>query len=487
MGGYNSAMLQSSQQSDPSLLYEQVASHVAELIATGTLLPGERVPSVRQLKKQLSVSVSTVMQAYRLLEDQQLIRAVPQSGYYVRQPRIAIEEPTASRNAPQPREVGLLNLTASLMADVTHAEVIQLGAALPDARLLPLEKVNRLFTQVIRHYGDEAHGYAMPPGRPELRRQIARRLMDAGCSIGPDDIIVTTGATEAIALCLRAVTQPGDVVATESPTFFCFLDVIRSLHLKIHEIATQSDTGMDLDALEKALAQKQIKTILLATSFSNPLGTLMPVEKKKRLVELARKYDVTLIEDEVYGELAYDGNRPPSMRSFDDGRHVLTLGSFSKTISPGLRVGWCVPGAFMQRVSDLKVATNHASATLPQLLVATYLEQHGYDRHLRQLRKQYQKQVSEFRQAIAKHFPASTRITRPQGGYVIWVQMPVKVDSVKLYRDAIRQGISIAPGQMFSAIGRYSNCMRINCGLVWSDQIEQAIKTLGGLVHQQLG
>jgi DNA-binding transcriptional MocR family regulator len=243
---------------------------------------------------------------------------------------------------------------------------------------------------------------------------------------------------------------------------------------------------MDLDALEKALKEKQIKAILLATSFSNPLGTLMSVEKKQRLVELARKYDVRLIEDEVYGELSFDGNRPPSLRSYDDGNHVLTLGSFSKTISPGLRVGWCVPGLFFNRVSELKVATNHASATLPQLLVATYLEHHGYDRHLRQLRKQYQNQVTQFRQAIARYFPASTRITRPKGGYVIWVQMPVKVDSVQLYKDAIKQGISIAPGQMFSAIGRYKNCMRINCGLVWSEQIQQAIQTLGKLVHQQL-
>lgn len=479
-------MSQITSPSDDTLLYEQVAAHVAEMINSGTLLPGERVPSVRQLCRQLSVSVSTVMQAYRLLEDQQLIRAVPQSGYYVRQPKVSIQEPTASRNAKYPKELDAISLSARIAEDMGREDMLQLGAALPDAQLLPIDKINRLFNHVTREYGSQAHDYAVPPGNPELRRQIAKRLIDSGCSINPDDIMVTTGATEAISLSLRAVTEPGDVVAIESPTFFFFLDMIRSMKLKVQEIATSPSSGIDLDALEKALEMKQIRVILLASNFPNPLGTLMPPENKQRLVELARKYDVTIIEDEIYGDLSFDGTRPVSLRAFDDGKTVITLGSFSKTISPGLRVGWCVPGRHMASVMDLKLTTDHASATLPQLLVATYLQQHGYDRHLRQLRKQYQKQVTQFRQAIARHFPPGTRITRPQGGYIIWVEMSVKVDTIKLHGDAIKHGISIAPGAMFSAFGRYNNCMRINCGLVWSDRIEQAIKTLGQLVFEQV-
>jgi DNA-binding transcriptional MocR family regulator len=480
-------MQSAEEQSEKGLLYEQVASHVAEMITTGALQSGERVPSVRQLCKQLSVSVSTVMQAYRMLEDQKLIRAVPQSGYYVRQSNESIQLPTASANAPYPKELDEISLSARIAEDMTRPDMLQLGAALPDSQLLPIDKINKLFGYVTREYGSQAHDYAVPPGKLELRRQIAKRLIDSGCSVNPDDILVTTGATEAISLSLRAVTEPGDVVAIESPTFFFFLDMIRCMKLKVQEIATHPDTGMDLDALEKAMRQKQIRVILLASNFPNPLGTVMPTQSKQRLVTMARKYNVTIIEDEIYGDLSFDGTRPTSLRAFDDGKTVITLGSFSKTISPGLRVGWCVPGKYKAQVMDLKLTTDHASATLPQLLVATYLEQHGYDRHLRQLRKQYAKQVDQFRQAIARHFPAGTRITRPKGGYIIWVQMSVKVDTMKLHHDAIRHGISIAPGEIFSAIGRYKNCMRINCGLVWSEKIEAAIKTLGELVKAQIG
>ncbi|HAI13675.1 MAG TPA: GntR family transcriptional regulator [Phycisphaerales bacterium] len=473
-------------QSNDGLLYEQVARQVSELIRSGTLLPGERVPSVRQLCKQLSVSVSTVMQAYRILEDQQLIRAVPQSGYFVREPKQSIQVPTASRNTPHPKALDAISLSARIVEDMNRQGTLQLGAALPDNQLLPLDKINRLFNHVTREYGSQVHEYAIPPGRPELRRQIAKRLIDSGCSINPDNILVTTGATEAISLSLRAVTKPGDVVAIESPTFFFFLDMIRSMGLKVQEIATAADTGMNLEALEKAMKQKQIRVILLVSNFPNPLGTLMPLGNKRRLVELARQYNVTVIEDDIYGDLSFDGSRPTSIRAFDDGNTVITLGSFSKTISPGLRVGWCVPGEHMAAVMDLKLTTDHASATLPQLLVATYLEQHGYDRHLRGLRKKYKAQVDQFRQAIARYFPPGTRITKPKGGYIIWVEMSVKVDAIKLHEDAVQQGISIAPGQMFSAFGRYKNCMRINCGLVWSEQIEAAIKTLGELVKKQL-
>lgn len=479
-------MTQINEPNTDGLLYEQVARHVADLVTSGTLLPGERVPSVRQLKKQLSVSVSTVMQAYRLLEDRKLIRAVPQSGYFVREPMVSNKEPTASHNAPFPNEVECINFTAALMDDANHEDMVQLGAALPDARLLPMEKMNRLFSQVVRVYGSATHEYAIPQGRIELRRQMAKRLMDAGCSIGPDDIVVTNGASEAINLSLRATTQPGDVVAIESPTFFFFIDILRTMNLKAHEIATRSNTGMDMIALEKALQEKQIKAIILASSYANPLGTLMPMENRKKLVELAKTYNVTVIEDEVYGELSFNGTRLPSLRSFDDGNHVITLGSFSKTISPGLRVGWCVPGKFKNRVLDLKATTNHASATLPQLLVATYLEQHGYDRHLRKLRKHYKEQVDQVRKAIAKHFPSSTRVSRPQGSYVIWVEMPVRVDTAKLYKQAIEKNVSIAPGRMFSSLDRYANCMRINCGLIWDEKIENAIATLGQLVKAQL-
>lgn len=468
------------------ILYEQVADRVQSLIEEGTLQPGDRLPSVRKLHNQLSVSISTVLEAYRLLEDRGLIAARPQSGYYVKQTVAELHQEPA-QSAP-PAEVCQIDtsLAFRVISTVRQPELIQLGAAVPGLELFPTASLNRLMGQVLRTNPLLSHSYDTPPGCITLRQEIAKRLMNAGCSISPDQIVTTNGTLEAIYLSLRAVTQPGDTVAIESPTYYAMLEAMKSLHLQALELPTHPREGLSLDALETALQQKQIAALILVSNFSNPLGSCMSDVKKREVVRLMTQYHVPLIEDDIYGDLYFEGERPKAFKAFDTKGIVLYCASFSKTLSPGLRVGWSVPGCYQPKVEQVKLVVNQTNAIAPQLTVAAFLANGGYDRHLRQLRRKYQAQMARMTQAIRDHFPAEARVTRPNGGHVLWVEMPKEFDSLTFHQEALHYGISVAPGLMFSPSGSYCHCFRLNTGLPWDDTIEAAMKTLGHLCKKQL-
>jgi DNA-binding transcriptional MocR family regulator len=467
-------------------LYEQVANRMRGLMAEGTLKMGDRLPSVRKLHQQLSVSISTVLEAYRILEDEGLIEARPQSGYFVK--RIQWQRPEEPNQlvlpkSTYPMEVSLAFRVSHEMRDPTK---IQLGAAVPGIELLPIAGLNRLMSQVTRAQAALAHSYHISKGYEQLRYEVAKRLMDAGCSMNPEEIVITNGTAEAIFLCLRAITQPGDTVAIESPTYYGFLETLESLHLKALEIPTHPKDGIVLEHLEVALAQRQIAACLLVSNFSNPLGSSLSDLKKKQLLQLLDRYDVPLVEDDIYGELYFEGTRPKVVKAFDTRGSVLYCASVSKTLSPGIRVGWCVPGRHQTKVETLKMAMNWTTTMPCQLTVAAFLGTGGYDRHLRQLRRAYQSQINNMTQAIYEWFPAETKVSRPAGGYVLWLQLPDEFDSMQLYEAALQHGISIAPGIMFSPSGTYRNCLRLNAGIVWTEQVHQAVKTVGFLAKQQL-
>lgn len=467
-------------------LYEQVADRIRDLIAEGTLKLGDRLPSVRKLHEQLSVSISTVLESYRRLEDEGLIEARPQSGYFVKR--------TAPGRLDEPNQLVLprynfpvdVSLAFRVSHEMRNPGKVQLGAAVPGVELLPITALNRLMAQVIRTQSDLAHSYHLFKGYEQLRYEVAKRLMDAGCSIAPEEIVITNGTSEAICLSLQAITQPGDTVAIESPTYYGFLEVLESLHLKALELPTHPKEGISLEHLEAALQEQQIAACLIVTNFSNPLGSCMGDLKKKQLVKLLDRYDVPLIEDDVYGELCFEGTRPKAIKAFDTQGRVLYCASASKTISPGLRVGWNVPGRYQVKIERLKMATNWMTAMTSQLTVAAFLANGGYDRHLRQLRRSYQSQINRMTQAIYEYFPAETKVSRPGGGYILWLQFPDRFDSLQLYQEALQHDISTAPGPMFSLSGDYHNCLRLNCGIPWTDTVHQAMQKLGYLAKRQL-
>lgn len=467
-----------------SPLYERVADDVARLIEQGTFRPGDRVPSVRGLSRQLQVSVSTVLGAYALLEDRGLIEPRPQAGYFVK-PRFAPlpAEPLASRPDAAPTKVSTSELVMMVLRDTRNANLVQLGASVPDPANLPVEKLNRSLTALTRVHRLRTIGYEVSPGSKALRTQIAKRALLSGCALGPEELLITSGAQEAVFLALATVCRPGDAVACESPIFYGILQAIERLGLRVVEIPSHPREGIVLSALQEALGRHPIRAVVTVSNFSNPLGSCMPVEAKRELVAMLEKRDIPLIEDDLYGDLPHGGARPEVARAFSKKGLVLLCSSFSKTIAPGYRLGWIAPGRFYAEIERLKFVINIASSTLSQLTVAEFLAEGGYDHYLRSVRRVYAQQVARMARAVAQSFPAGTRVTRPEGGFVLWVELPRGSDSLTLYEGARAQGMTIAPGPIFSARRRYRNFIRLNCA-AWNDTIERAIANLGALAHQ---
>ena len=464
-------------------LYEQVALRISELIEHGTLRPGERVPSVRRCSEQQSVSIATVMQAYRLLENRGLIEARPQSGYYVRMKRwSAPPEPAMTKPPPRAVNVRGSDLILQVLKAGVNPELVRLGTTLPSPETIPMLELGRALGAVGRRAPVMANSCDPPPGNKALRVQIARRAMEAGATLAPDDIITTIGCTEALNLALRAVAKPGDVIAIESPTFFGILQIIESLGMRVCEIPTYPREGICLDELAERLKCCRVKACIFTLNYSNPLGSCMPDEKKKQLVKMLSEREIPLIEDDIYGNITFGANRPKVAKAFDEDGWVLLCDSFSKTLSPGYRVGYVAPGRFKAKVEFLKFVNTGATPALPQMAFAEFLQNGGYDHHLRKIRRLYACQMQRMTETVTRYFPEGTKVTRPEGGMCLWVELPGAVDSLDVYHKALAERITIAPGVLFSAKQKYRNFIRLNCGNPWSETIEKAVAKLGQII-----
>lgn len=465
-------------------LYAAVAREISAMIAAGTVQSGERLPSIRHLSRQRKVSISTVLLAYEMLERQGVVEARPQSGYYVKARPGPVKEPALSKPPRAPQLVGVQALVQQVMQDTHRPAMVQLGAALPDSDAVPVKRIQRILSSALRADPKLAANYSLPPGRPELRRQIARRAQDWGVRLSADDVIVTHGCMEAVNLCLRAVAKPGDVIAMESPTYFGLLQVIEMMGMKALEVPTDPRTGISLDALQLGLERENVKACLLMPTVSNPLGSTMPDAAKRRLVKMLADRGVPLIEDTVYASLHHAHTTPHVAKAYDRQGNVLLCSSFTKTLAPGFRVGWVAPGRYYEQVQMAKFTTSIGVSDVLQVTLAALLEQSSYDRFLRGLRGTYSNQIELVKDRIARHFPAGTRVTSPTGGYVLWVELPRSIEADRLYAACLAQSVSFAPGRMFSASNRYANCLRLNCGLKWSPAVEKALETIGTIARK---
>lgn len=472
------------ERSEP-FVYERLMADIENLIRSGTLRPGDRLPSVRRMSAQRGVSIPTVLHAYRLLEARRLIKARPQSGYYVlSKDRAEVASPSQSAVLPDPGEVTTGDLIMRLVESVTDPTLIPLGTALPDPDLLPTKTLSRLLGRALRRHGKTGAVRLTPSGTEELRSEIARRALEAGNTVAPGDLVITCGCSEALTLCLRAITRPGDTVAVESPTYYGTLQALEVLGLRALEIPMDPRTGLSLEVLEAALARGEIAALVVTPNVHNPLGCVMPDRRKRELVELLASHRVPAIEDDTYGDLHFESTRPRSLQAFDRAGLVLSCGSFSKTLASGYRVGWALPGRYRDRVLHIKLATTLANPVLPQLALAEYLASGGYDQHLRKLRRTIQSNVDRYRFEIEERFPQATRISRPAGGFLLWVQLPEGTDAVELQRRALARGLSVAPGPAFSASGQYSNYMRVNAGYRWSRRTGEVLDLLAELIRE---
>jgi DNA-binding transcriptional MocR family regulator len=367
-----------------------------------------------------------------------------------------------------------------IMRDTLSPDLIQLGAAVPYLENLPVDQLNRILAAETRRNGQQSFSYMISPGLKRLREQLAKRAVDCGAMLSAEEFVVTSGCVEAVNLSLRAICRPGDTIVVESPVYFNFLLMAREQGLRILEIPCTPREGISIEALSYALEVNPVKACLIVTNFNNPLGSLMPNGRKKELVDLLAQHEIPLIEDDIYGDLSHDNERPIVAKAYDKKGLVLLCSSFSKTLVPGYRIGWVAPGRFQPEIERLKLLMNVATASPTQLALAEFLAGGGYDRHLHSIRRVYARQVTLMGEAIGKYFPEGTRVTRPVGGFVLWVEMPEQVSALKLYELAIGRGIGIAPGPIFSASGKYQNHIRLNASH-WSDKIDQAVQTLGEL------
>ncbi len=473
-------------------LYEQLAHQLMEDIDAGVYSVGQRVPSVRHMSRHMGVSISTVTQAYAWLEDQGWLRARPQSGYFVRARQAMLPPSVPLASSEQPATFTKAELVNRMLARLNEPRQINFGAAVPTPDMLPLRPLQTHINKVSRFNTRQIVDYQFSPGLAELRQQIAIRMRDVDVRCHQDDIVITNGCAEAVTLCLRATMQPGDVIAVESPCYYGFLQIAGMLGLKIIEIPTDSNTGLSVEALEQALQQWPIKLIALTARYSNPTGASMPAEQQRRLVALARQYDIAVLEDDIYGELGFPGARqePPLMsvlKSYDDDGRVLYCSSFSKTLAAGLRVGWCVPGRWYRQVIENQTFTTFSASSLSQHALCSYLQNGQYDRHLRQLRRRLADNCQQFLDGIARYLPGDTRVSEPKGGFILWLGLPPGVNAMELYHLAADHSISIVPGDLFSNSHHFEHCIRLNCAVNWNETKVQALQTLGQLVAQLQG
>ncbi|MDF1525126.1 MAG: PLP-dependent aminotransferase family protein [bacterium] len=465
-------------------LYEQVAGQIASLVERGTYRPGDRIPSIRKLSRQMKVSVNTIREAYGYLEVRRIIEARPQSGYYVCSslPEVPAEPEFENREI-HPTDVGVGELAEMVMRDTANSDLIQFGASIPDPTLLPIDRLNRMLSSEVRRRPIVSVSYSLPPGYERLRKQIAKRMVNSGCMVGPEDIVITNGCMEAVTLALLATCKPGDTLAVESPTYYGFFQLIHQMGLKALEIPSTPTSGISIEALTYALETTRVNACLVVPNYSNPIGSIMPHDRKLQLVRLLEQHSIPLIEDDINSDLSHSDEPPTTAKGHDRTGNVLLCSSYTKTLAPGYRVGWMVPGRYQAQVQRLKLLMNIGNATPPQMAIAEFLISGGYERHLRNIRRTYAKRVAMLGEAIGRHFPEGTRVTRPRGGFNLWVEMNEKVQALNLYKDAMKHGITITPGPLFTASDKFHNCVRLNAAF-YSERTELAVETLGKLAKK---
>lgn len=464
--------------------YVEVADRIETLIEKKALKVGDKLLSVRALSKEQGISVSTAFQAYYFLESKGLIEARPQSGYYVKfSPLHTFDMPACCEPSDEALPVSIDEMISSVYHDLRSPKLISFSLSAPHPSLLPSAKLNKSVMHSLRNSPDHCLNYEHIQGNESLRKQIARLSFNWGGTLSEDDVVITAGCMEALSFCLRAVTKPGDAVATESPTFYGIFRVMQSLGLKVVEVPTDPVTGVDINYLTQAISRFNIKACLFVCNFNNPIGSCVPDDKKKELVEMLAQKEIPLIEDDIYGEMYFGKSRPKTCKTFDKKGLVLHCGSFSKSLAPGYRIGWTSPGRFKNEVIQLKRMNNISTNTLAQAAIAHFLQNGRYELHLRHLRKALHTQCLRYLQAVTEFFPQYTRITRPEGGFVLWVEMQ-HGDGYKLHKRALKHQIGIAPGQIFSSQGQFHNYFRLSYGLPWSDTVESGLKTLGQLMHK---
>jgi DNA-binding transcriptional MocR family regulator len=463
--------------------YQSIADSLRRTLESGALRPGDRIISARRLAEREAVSLPTAVEALRVLEAEGMILARPRSGYFVC--GVQAKEPAPSRPRQSPQPVNMAALARSLF-NGPDATVAPLGAALPDPSWLPVAELQRALNAAARRLGGASQTYSTPPGRSDLRRQIALRAAGWGARFGPDDLVITAGETQAMRLALQATCRAGDVVAVESPAYFGVLLLLERLALRALEIPTDPRLGLDVGALAAAIGRHRPAAVVASPTVQNPLGASLPIEAKRALVDLLTRTDTPLIEDDVYGDLGVGDQRPPTCKAFDEAGIVLHCSSFSKTLAPGWRIGWIAAGRYHEKILQARLEESLAGAPVLEAALAEFLAGGNYDRHLRRFRPRIDGGVRAIASRAEATFPRGTRILRPVAGFLLWVELPASIDALDVHRRALAEGISVSPGQLFSPQSGFHHHLRLNCANEPTARLLRAVDRIGEICGEYI-
>jgi DNA-binding transcriptional MocR family regulator len=465
--------------------YEQVVAKIEDTIVSLNLKAGDKVPSVRKVSNDLNFSLTTIFTAYSILEARGLIISRPRSGYYINAATKSSGNATSpDKYIPLPVDVEISTMATTMMKNALEHGVINFSILAPVNEFLPITRLNKAVQASLKELNSNNFQYPLVEGHPRLLKQIARSSFDWNKIISQNEILVTNGAMEAINLCLEAVTQKGDIVAIESPSYQGLMQSLESKGLKALEISIDPLTGLDLEKLEAALTENNVAACVFSPALNNPIGCSMPEKNKIRLVKMLNEKNIPLIEDDTLGELAFLNSRLRPAKAYDDFDNVMYCSSFSKSLAPGFRIGWVIPGKYYAKVAKLKFEANTSTNGLLQDAIGRYLESGHFDTHLKGLRKTLQKQVSKYISAVNGYFPTNVKATLPAGGYSLWVELPKNIDGVDFQRRALKKGIGICPGHIFSTSSSFHNFIRINCCPLFNNKIDNAIKSLGQILFE---
>ena len=471
----------------PSPLYAQIAQRMARMIDEQVFKPGQRLPSVREVAAQNGVSIATAVQGLRWLEERQLVVAKPKSGYFVSPRRRGAPLPAVSSPPKYSMAIELQSRCDLLHAFDDDAGVVSFAAYAPEDRdLFDQEKIRIALARATRVHRQSLVEYNESCGTPALRAAVARRALHLGCQLQPDNIIITASCTHGVGLCLRAVTKPGDVVALESPTHFGFLDLLEALDLRALEIPTHPSGGMSLPALQLALDTQPVKAVLSVPTLSNPLGAIMRQADKRALVQMLAARQIALIEDVVFNDLLASDERRKAAKAFDADGWVMVCGAYCKTVAPGLRMGWVEAGRWKPTVSRLKRVHGVPTNKVLEEALADLLTQSGFEAQMRKLSAHNKTRVAQARALIGSTFPKGTRVSAPQGGYTLWVELPGPMNALTLFKQCKAEGIVFGPGALFSASDRFDHCMRLSFAGPWTDRERKALARIGELARALL-
>lgn len=466
-------------------VYQQIADWFRREIEAGRLGPGDRLPTIRALARSLAVNRDTVAFAYEALAREGWLESTVGRGTFVRRPEAAAP-PSPFEPVLSPLVERLLDFERARVRYAAPAGTVPLHSLVPDPSLYPADEFRRAVARVMARDGSDLLRYGLPQGHPGLRELLAARLRETGMRVGADEIVVTQGASEGIALALRLFAAPGDVVAVEEPTYHNVLSALAALGLRAAPVPMR-DGAADLAALERALERPEVKLFYTMPTFHNPLGTTTDLAHRRALLAVAAAADKPVVEDAYEMDLRFAGRPVPALAALDERGLVVQLFSFSKSLFPGARVGSIAArGRTVEALLALKHASDLGGALVLQAALAEFVASGGYERHLARVRRTLRGRRDALLEALAREMPEGVTWTRPEGGLQLWVELPAFVDTAELLADAVRGGVLFAPGFQFRSDPRPSSGLRLSIALAGEDEIRRGVAVLARAVRARL-